>query len=134
MQKGRDYMRKFWKKCVLFVVIMLICTMFTACSSSARINYDLTTSDTYATSTIQNIERDPYKYNGKTIKVWGKLKGSSSYYTLNENATCCNWSFELRMGDMSVPKSGTNITITGKCVVEKINGRTSWDVNVSEIN
>lgn len=127
-------MRKIWKNCVLFVAIVLICITITACGGSTRINYDLTASDTYATSTIQNIEKDPYKYSGKTIKVRGKLNGSSSYYTLNENASCCNWAFEVKMDNVIPPKSGTNVTITGKCVVEKINGRTSWYVNVSKIN
>ncbi len=109
----------------------MMCISLTACGG-VNVKYDLTTSDTMATTIISQIENDPYKYKGKTIKVRGKLQGDSSYYTLNENATCCNWSFEVKM-DKVTAKPGKNITIIGKCVVEKINGYTSWYVDVLEL-
>ena len=117
----------------LFLIVGL--TFFSACSSSStRINYDLTASDTYATSMVQNIQNDPYKYSGKTLKVWGKFKGSSSYYTLNENASCCRWSFEVKLDGVTAPDSGDNVTVVGKCIVEKTNGTTSWYLKVNEID
>ena len=71
----------------------------------------------------------------KHSKCGGKFKGSSGYYTLNENNTCCRWQFEVRMDSgVSTPKSGANVTVAGKCVVNKVNGITRWYLLVSEIN
>lgn len=127
-------MRKFFRNCFCAIALLIICMSFTACGGSVNVKYDLTTSDTMATTVINKIESNPYSYKGQTIKVRGKLKGNSSYYTLNENATCCNWSFEVKMDKVSESfKTNSNITIVGKCVVEKTDGHTSWYVDVLEL-
>ena len=53
---------------VMALLLIVGLTFFSACSSTTRVNYDLTASDTYATSIVQNIQNDPYKYSGKTLK------------------------------------------------------------------
>lgn len=121
-------------KYLLSILLLVVCLTFVACGGSTRVNYDLTTSDTYATSTIENINNDPYKFKNKTLKVWGKFKGNKSYYKLEENNSCCRWQFEVKLDNVSAPASGTNVTVVGKCVVTKVNGSTKWYLAVTDIN
>ena len=125
---------KLFKNFLVLLVLVISLTCLTACGEM-KINYNLVGNDTFANSTITNINNDPARYKDKTLKVWGKFKGSSGYYTLNENNTCCRWQFEVRMDSgVSTPKSGANVTVAGKCVVNKVNGITGWYLLVSEIN
>ncbi len=127
--------KRFLKNFVVILTMFLCMTVLCACGGTMRINYDVTGNDSLATSTINNINSDPTRYKNKTLKVWGKFKGTSGYYTLNENNTCCRWTFEVKMDDgVQAPKSGANVTVAGTCIVSKQNGRTSWYLLVSEIN
>lgn len=139
MLRGFKEMKKILKCFLLVFVCLFMCLITTACSSDAsitKINLDLVSGgDDFARVTIGKIDNAPSSYNGKTIKVRGKFQGSSSYYYLQENNTCCNWTFEIKFDeDLKIPSTGTNITITGHCRSEKSKstGKTSWWVDVSE--
>lgn len=110
-----------------------MCFSLCACSGNAKVDLDLTKSSTIASSTVTNICNDPNSYKNKVIKVRGKLSGSESYYSLTEIEGCCNWIFEVKFNQVDVPKKG-NTVVTGKCVVKKVNGKTSWYLDVTQVN
>lgn len=128
-------MKKLFKNCFCLLAILVMCITLTACGSgSANVKYDLTNDDTFASAVVTQISNNPNKYNGETIKVRGKLQGSSSYYTLNEIAECCNWSFEVKLDNINKTlKSGKNYTMIGKCKSKKTNSKTSWYLEAIEI-
>ena len=116
----------------MFVSIFIL----TACGS-INIDYDLSTSgNTITYSTVTNMKKSPKNYINKTFKIRGKVKsnGSSYHYLFGtDTENCCNWELEVRTenDEIEYPTSSKNVIAVGTYKSSKINGRTSYYLEIS---
>lgn len=119
--------------CICFMTLFF-------CSSCGQgsIDYDLVASgNTVQYSTIINMQNTPSKYINKTFKIRGRVgsNGSAYHYMTGTDATnCCNWSIEIRVVDSSIsyPNTTNNVIALGTYKSSKVNGRTSYYIQVSD--
>ena len=118
---------------ILFVSIFLL----TACGSM-NIDYDLSKSgNTITYSTVINMKKTPKNYINKTFKIRGKVKnnGKSYHYLFGTDAeNCCNWELEVRTqnAEIEYPSSSKNVIAVGTYKSSKVNGRTSYYLEISD--
>ncbi len=123
------------KKICMLLVMILLCITLSACGSKMNVEMDLTKNDTLASSTVTNINANPLKYKGYTLKVRAKFKNANDYYTLNEIAECCNWSFEVKLDDgLKNPKNNKNVVASGTIITTKKSGKTTWYMLINELD
>lgn len=129
---------KFWKKIFAILSLCIVSIGLTACGGSANIDYDLASKgDTFTYTTVTNMQSSPSSYLNKTIKIRGKHKSNgSTYHYLSgyDSTNCCNWSMEIRINDDSLefPETNKNVVVVGDYKSKKVNGKTSYYLEVIE--
>ena len=122
----------------IFVLIVISC-FFSACGT-ANIDYDLSASgNTLTYSTVTNMKKNPKNYINKTFKIRGKIRSNGSKYHYifgTDPENCCNWDLEIRAesNDFEYPSSSKNVIAVGVYKSSKINGKTSYYLQVSDFD
>lgn len=118
------------------LIIVLSIFMLTGCGT-ANVDYDLVAGGNSMTyTTVENMKGTPRNYINKTFKIRGKLMSNGNtyhYMTGYDASNCCTWSLEVRAGsDVKYPSSSKNVVATGTYKSVKVNGRTSYYLEVTE--
>ena len=128
------------KKLKIFVtaIIMFVSIFCLTACGAANVDYDLSSSgNTLTYSTVINMKKTPKNYLNKTFKIRGKVRSNGqSYHYLygTDPEACCNWDLEIKTesDDVKYPTSTKNVIAVGTYKAVRVNGRTSYYLEVTD--
>ena len=122
---------------VIISALFIVVTIFVLTGCGANVDYDLASGgNAFTYSTVEDMNKSPRSYINKTFKIKGKLKTNGStyhYMTGYDSTNCCTWTLEVKtVGDLEYPKTTSNVTALGTYKSAKINGKTSYFLEINE--
>ena len=130
-------MKKF--KIILSAFVLVIMLFSLSGCGASNVDFDLASSgNAFTYSTVEKMKNSPREYINKTFKIKGKLSangGTYHYMSGYDSTNCCSWTLEVRtIDDLQYPNTSNNVTATGTYKSTKVNGKTSYFLEINEFN